>query len=195
MPEPRPTDQALLVMHAQPPITLMVADTTWIARIAEAIAAARAAGIPVIYVAIGYRPGHPEIPADSPLHAQLAATPGFIRGESNSFHPDIAPEPGDIEVITSRTGAFTGTDLELILRAAQAHRLVLTGISTGGVVLGTLVAALDRDFEVTVLSDAVTDANPETHAALLAHFAAGAPWKADVVPTAEWAARVSGSAS
>ena len=102
------------------------------------------------------------------------------------MHPKVAPRAGDIVVNTVRVSAFTGTDLDQILSSQRIDDLVLTGISTGGVVLGTLIGALERDFRVTVLSDACIDANPDTHRALLEHFAAGAPWSASVMTAQSW---------
>jgi nicotinamidase-related amidase len=180
------TGQGLLVMHAQPPITAMVEDTTWLTNIASAIAAARSADIPVIYIAIGFRKGHPEVVPGTYLAEQLSGTGAFIKNVSNAFHPSIAPEEDDVTIDTSRISAFSGTELSRVLRAKRIDHLVLTGISTGGVVLGTALSALDRDLKVTILNDAVTDASPQTHDAVLQHLAAGTPWKARVIQTREW---------
>ncbi|MFC9835544.1 cysteine hydrolase family protein [Rhodococcus sp. NPDC127530] len=177
---------ALMVMHVQPPLTDMVEDDSWIERIADAIGAARAADVLVIYVVVGYRAGYPEFPANDVRLQQLEPGQLFIRGSSDAVHEKVATRVGDIVVTTVRVSAFSGTDLEHILKSQNIDELVLTGISTGGVVLGTLVGALDRDFRVTVLSDACADANPSTHQALLDHFAAGAPWSASVIPTQSW---------
>jgi nicotinamidase-related amidase len=50
---------ALLVMDVQQGIVERYAeDTGYLPRLAEAIAAARAAGIPVVYVTIYFRPGY-----------------------------------------------------------------------------------------------------------------------------------------
>ncbi|MFI5082988.1 MAG: hypothetical protein ACHQCE_18105, partial [Streptosporangiales bacterium] len=54
----------LLVMDVQRGIVERFADDPgYLQRLADAITAARAAGVLVVYVTIGFRPGHPEISA------------------------------------------------------------------------------------------------------------------------------------
>ncbi|WP_370466733.1 cysteine hydrolase family protein [Streptacidiphilus sp. PB12-B1b] len=48
--------------------------------------------------------------------------------------------------------AFTGSELEVVLRSPGAIRLVLAGISTSGVVLSTVREAADRGYRLTVLA-------------------------------------------
>ena len=62
---------ALLVMHVQPPLTDMVDDDSWIDQIADAITAARAANVPLIFVNVGFRAGYPEIPPNDVRLQQL----------------------------------------------------------------------------------------------------------------------------
>ncbi|MFN7104625.1 MAG: cysteine hydrolase family protein, partial [Pseudorhizobium sp.] len=49
--------------------------------------------------------------------------------------------------------AFAGSRLELVLRSQGINTLMLTGISTGGVVLSTALEASDKGYAPTVLSD------------------------------------------
>lgn len=44
----------------------------------------------------------------------------------------------DVIVLKKRASAFTGSDLEIVLRSNDIDTLVLTGIATGGVVLSTV---------------------------------------------------------
>ena len=83
------------------------------------------------------------------------------------IHPAVAPGPDDVVVVKKRVSAFVGSDLEVVLRSLDATSLVLTGISTSGVVLSTLRQAADLDFGLTVLSDACADPDPEVHRVLL----------------------------
>jgi nicotinamidase-related amidase len=110
--------------------------------------------------------------------------------ESNpatDIHPAVAPQPGDIVVTKRRVGAFTGSDLEVVLRAQDIHHLVLTGIATSGVVLSTLRAAADMDYRLTVLADCCTDGDDEVQRVLLTKVF---PRQAAVLTAAEWAATV-----
>jgi nicotinamidase-related amidase len=88
-------------------------------------------------------------------------------------------------VVKRRVSAFTGSDLAVILRARSVRTLVLAGIATSGVVLSTLREAADRDFGLTVLSDACADRDAEVHRVLLEKVF---PRQADVVTVDDWAA-------
>ena len=47
----------------------------------------------------------------------------------------------------------TGSNLEVLLRGMNINHIVLTGVSTSGVVLSTAVEAADKDFQITILAD------------------------------------------
>jgi nicotinamidase-related amidase len=70
-----------------------------------------------------------------------------------------------------------------VLRGLGVDSLVLTGIATSGVVLSTLRQAADLDYDLTVLSDACADGDPEVHRVLLEKVF---PRQAAVVTTAAW---------
>ena len=89
----------------------------------------------------------------------------FESGGSD-IHADVAPKDGDIVIMKHRVSAFTGTDLEMILRANEIDTLVLFGIATSGVVLSTLVDAADRDYRLTVIRDCCADTDAELHSCL-----------------------------
>ncbi len=86
-------------------------------------------------------------------------------------------------VTKRRISAFTGSDLEVILRAQNIRHLVLTGISTSGVVLSTLREAADKDYRLTVISDCCADREEEVHRALLQQVF---PRQADVIGLEDW---------
>jgi nicotinamidase-related amidase len=80
--------------------------------------------------------------------------------------------------------AFSGSDLDVLLRGAGADTLVLSGIATSGVVLSTLRQAADLDYRITVLADACADRDPEVHRVLLEKVF---PRQAVVTTADEWA--------
>jgi nicotinamidase-related amidase len=132
------------------------------------IGAARAAGVRIIYVTISFRPGHPEVSPRNVAFSNLK-TPGLVEegDPKTEIHPDLAPKPGDIRVTKRRVSAFTGSDLEVILRANGIETLVFAGIATGGVVLSTVRQAADADYGLIVLSDCCADRDPEVHRCLM----------------------------
>ncbi len=46
-------------------------------------------------------------------------------------------------VVKKRVSAFTGSDLDVVLRAGEVDSLVMAGIATSGVVLSTLRQAAE----------------------------------------------------
>ncbi|ROO91340.1 nicotinamidase-related amidase [Actinocorallia herbida] len=176
--------QALLVMDVQRVVVARFPDPAYLPRLQEAIAKARAAGLPVIYVTVGFRPGYPEVAPQNRMFGGLKRMPSAPDPALSDVHPDVAPEPGDPIVVKRRVSAFSGSDLDLLLRAQGITHLVLTGIATGGVVLSTLREAADLDYTLTVLADACLDADPEVHTVLTTKVF---PMQADVMDTATWA--------
>ncbi|WP_405839962.1 cysteine hydrolase family protein [Streptomyces sp. NBC_01518] len=176
--------EALLVMDVQRVIVDRYPDPDYLPRLRKAIETARANGVRVIYVTVGFRPGAPEISPRNKLFGRLAGvTLPAAAAQANEIHPDVAPGPDDILVTKRRVSAFAGSDLDMVLRANDIDHLVLTGIATSGVVLSTLRQAADLDFTLTVLSDACLDNDPEVHRVLTEKVF---PMQAEVTTVADW---------
>ena len=155
---------ALLVMDFQPEIISGLDATSAIANTRKVLDAARSAGMPVAFVVVGFRPGYPEVSANNKGFAAIKTSgrlvnPGVIA--------ELAPIEGEPVVTKRRVGALYGTDLPVILSAFGANHLVLTGISTSGVILSTTRLAADMDFAVTILADCVGDSDAAVHDFLL----------------------------
>ncbi len=178
---------ALLVMDVQRGIVERFGnDRKYLQRLSQALTAARAAGIQVIYVTISFRVGHPEISARNRTFASIVESGGFAHDDpATEIHPAIAPKTGDIVVTKRRVSAFTGSDLEVVLRGLGVGTLVLAGIATSGVVLSTLRQAADLDYRLVVLSDGCLDADPEVHRVLTEKIF---PRQADIAAIADWSA-------
>jgi nicotinamidase-related amidase len=178
-------NSALLVMDVQRDIVDVADDGSgYLPRLRRAIDGARAAGVPVIYVVVGLRPGHPEVSTRNRVLTAAVRAGLFTEGEPGTeIHHDVAPQQGDIVVTKRRGSAFSGSDLDLVLRARAVDHLVLTGIATSGVVLYTLCQANDLDFGLTVLADACLDTDPEVHRILTEKLF---PQWADVIEVEDW---------
>jgi nicotinamidase-related amidase len=178
----------LLVMDVQQGIVDRYADPAYLERVSQAAAAARMAGIRVVYVRIGFRPGHPEISPSNRTFSASAASGTFDDGSpATQIHPAVAPLPEDLVVTKRRVSAFTGSDLDVLLRGLGTRTLILSGIATSGVVLSTLRQAADLDYALVVLSDACLDRDPEVHRVLTEKVF---PRQAEVLTVAEWAAQL-----
>lgn len=176
---------ALLVMDVQQEIVERFGDRAILKRLGQAIAAARAARMLVIYVKVEFRPGYPEVSPRNAAFSGIAASGGF--SPTSLVHPAIAPGPADVQVIKKRVSAFAGSDLELLLRAGDIGTLVLAGIATSGVVLSTLRAAADLDYRLVVLRDCCADSDDEVHRVLLDKVF---PRQAEVLDSQTWAGRL-----
>ena len=135
-----------------------------IANTAKVLDAARTVGIPVAYVVVGFRPGHPEVSVNNKGFAAAKAAGRLI---NPVVIDELAPIEGEPVVCKRRVGALYGTELPVILSAFEADHLILTGISTSGVILSTTRLAADMDYAVTILADCVADNDPELHEFLL----------------------------
>jgi nicotinamidase-related amidase len=183
--ETNKTNTALLVMDMQSAVLRMLPDASVIVgNVIKAIAHARVKKIPVLYVVVGFRPGMPEVSmSNKGFSAVKERLAGTNMEEWMKVDPSIAPLPGDILIIKRRISAFTGSDLEVVLRGQGVSHLILSGIATSGVVLSTLREAADKDYRMTVLADCCADADEEVHRVLTTKVF---PRQADVLPVEEW---------
>lgn len=177
---------ALLVLDMQGPfVANLPAERSFLEPIGRAIAAARAKAIPVIYVVVSFRPGMPEIGSTnqifSPFKERMHAAD---MQEFARIHPAVAPRAGEIVVSKLRVSAFTGSGLDVILKAAAIEHLVICGITTSGAVLSTVREAADKDYRLTVLADGCADKDAEAHRVLTASIF---PIQATVLQVDEWA--------
>jgi nicotinamidase-related amidase len=166
-----PISSALLVMDFQiMTINGYAVDAAGLlARTAGLIEAARQAGMMVMHVVVGFRAGHPEIsPQNLTFFTVVKKANLLVLGEADAaIHPAVAPEPGEVVITKRRASAFTGTDLDMILRANGIETLVLAGIATSGVVLSTVRHAADADYQIIVVEDCCSDKDEETHRVLV----------------------------
>jgi nicotinamidase-related amidase len=167
-----PVHTAVLSMDLQSGIISVYAPTNeeLVARAGAVLQQGRRAGLTVIHIKIGFRPGLPEIHERNLLLGSIKASPRhqqLFAGELGSIHAAVAPEDGDIVVTKSRVNAFAGTDLELVLRARDIDTLVLFGIATSGVVLSTALWAADADYRLFVIKDCCADLDETVHRCLI----------------------------
>ncbi|CAO3433789.1 isochorismatase family protein [Azospirillum doebereinerae] len=148
-------------------------------------AAARRAGLPVIYTKVIYdAAGHEggmfvkKIPA---LRAFTADNP------LGNFDARILPEPDDIVLVKHHSSAFFGTALSTILRTLECDTVIVTGCSTSGCVRATAVDGVSHGFRVIVPRECVGDRHPAPHDSAL--FDMNAKY-GDVLPVSEVMAHV-----
>ncbi|KAJ9221288.1 hypothetical protein DTO271D3_7634 [Paecilomyces variotii] len=163
--------KVLLVLDLQQGIiSRFPSSSRFLAQTAKTIDAAREKSIPVIYVTVNFRPGYPEVSSSNKMFAGVLASAGdaFVEGKPAVQIPsEIAPTEKDILVSKRRVSAFSGSDLDVVLRGLGADTLIITGIATSGAVLSTVRHAADQDFSITVLDDLCLDGDEEVHRVLV----------------------------
>jgi ureidoacrylate peracid hydrolase len=122
-------------------------------------AACREAGILVIHTAQETRADQSNrgIASDIVLaymKSHNMASGGIAAGsDAAKLSPRLKVEPGDIVLVKPRYGAFTGTDLDLILRAKGIDTVIIGGIATNVCCDTTAREANMRDYKVFFLGD------------------------------------------
>lgn len=136
-----------------------------VASAARVVAAARAAGVPVVFTRVEYVPGgadggvfYRKVPALAVLEAgsPLAA-----------FPDDPAPRASEVVITKQYASAFFGTSLASTLTALGIDTTIVVGLSTSGCVRATAVDAVQHGFVPVVVRDAVGDRDERPHEANL----------------------------
>ena len=140
---------------------------------ARAIAAARKAGIRVIFLKMGFRPDLSDMGSDDApnrvrhLHfgvGQPVKTPDGTEGRflvrdtwGTTIIPELGPAPGDIEIWKTRFSGFYETELDATLKTLGARQLVFTGCTTSICVESTVRDAMFRDYQCVLLRDCMAE--------------------------------------
>jgi nicotinamidase-related amidase len=165
-----PKSTALLLMDFQRMVvdSYAVDKEALLRRVKRLAATARTSGAMVIHVVVGFQPSYPEISGRNSIFSSLKAAGLLATGHpSAEIHPELTPQPGDTVVTKQRVSAFTGTNLDMILRSNNIETLLLAGLITQGVVLSTLRHASDMDYRAVVIADGCSDMDPEVHRVLM----------------------------
>lgn len=140
---------------------------------ARALEVARQAGLPVIYLKMGYRPDLSDLGAEGSVnrmrHLQfgvgqrMPAPDGsegriLIRGTWNTEIVDeLTAQPGDLVLYKTRYSGFYATDLHERLGAMAVKQLIVTGCTTSVCVESTVRDAMFRDYDCVLLADCLSE--------------------------------------
>lgn len=139
-----------------------------IANTAQALRKARAAGVPIGYVRVGFSQDYRECPPTSRLFQGAKKAGLFKLGTwGTEVHPALKPAPGDYDIVKHRVSPFYATNLEAILGANGVARIYTSGVSTSGAVLSLAKEGHDRDYEIVVLDDCCAALTDEQHASVI----------------------------
>jgi ureidoacrylate peracid hydrolase len=149
--------------------------------IKELLDAARRAGVPVVYLQMGYKPdlsnsggaGSPNSRKELAMH--LMTCRPELRGKlltegtwDFEIVEELKPLKGDLVVLKTRYSGFAGTTLDSLLRTRGIRYLFLAGIATNVCVESTLRDAYFLDYWPILIVDGTLQAGPaEMQAATL----------------------------
>jgi len=135
----------------------------------RAVERARAAGIPVIYVTVGFSKSYAEWPSDSPVFTEEGKRDGLLQLGTwgQEIHEALAPREDEVLVTKKRVSPFYATFLGVLLRTQGTEELLLCGVATDHVVMATARDGHDRDFRIKVLEDCCAAASQERHEAAI----------------------------
>lgn len=124
-------------------------------------AAARQAGVPVIFTNVVYEPGG----ADGGMFfRKVPALRAFTRGSPDGAFPDtLQPSANEIVISKQYPSAFFGTSLASTLHAMRVDTVMITGFSTSGCVRATALDALCHGFAPFVIREACGDRDDRPH--------------------------------
>ena len=108
--------------------------------------AARAAGVPVIYVIDQHEPDDEDL--------DVWTTHNVKGSKGAEVWPELTPHEGDTRVTKTTYSAFMGSKLDAVLDALGVDTLVLTGCLTEVGIAATAIDALQRGYAVQVPPDA-----------------------------------------
>ena len=137
------------------------------------VAAARSAGIPVIYTRYMYRPDYADgVILVKHLLPELKDAKALQAGTWDiEVVPELAPQDGDFVVDKNRPSAFYATSMETILNGLDVDSLVVCGVTTNCCVETSVRDASQRDFKTFVVQDAVAELDDERHQVALKSMA------------------------
>jgi len=146
-------------------IPLMPGHAERVKRAERLLAAARAAGVPVVFFQEVHRPSGVD------FGRELDGTEGVhcVEGRPGTdLEPSLRPLPDEFHIVKRRYSGFIGTDFEIVLRGLRASTLILVGGLTDVCVHYTFADAHQRDFYVRVVTDCVGGSSQYLHDAALA---------------------------
>lgn len=145
-------------------IDIMPGGSARIGRAEQILAAARNAGVPVIF----FQEVHRASGIDFGRELDGAEGIHCVDGHpSTELVESLRPREDEYHIVKRRYSGFIGTELEILLRALKAETLILIGGLTDVCVHYTFADAHQRDFYVRVVGDCVGGSSLARHTASL----------------------------
>ena len=149
---------------AETGIAVMPGHAGRVERSERLVAAARAAGVPLVF----FQEVHRRSGVDFGRELDGAEGVHLVEGQPGTdLEPSLRPRAGDIHIVKRRYSGFIGTDFEIVLRGLGVSTLILIGGLTDVCVHYTFADAHQRDYYVRVVADCCGGSSQYRHDAAL----------------------------
>lgn len=129
------------------------------------VAAARAAGVPVVFTGVVYAADGRD---GGRFFEKVPALRCFVAGSPlGRFAEGLDPGPSETVVLKQYASAFFGTSLASTLTSQRIDTVLITGFSTSGCVRATTLDAMQHGFKPFVVREACGDRDAGPHEANL----------------------------
>lgn len=124
----------------------------------------RKKGYDIVHIKLGAQ-------TSNPRHtAKINRKAGFIvpmDAEKGRFLDEVKPIKGELILPKTNGGAFTGTNLDFVLRNMDIDGIIVTGFLTDQCVLATAISGGDIGYDVLLVEDACAGTTKENHDAVV----------------------------
>jgi nicotinamidase-related amidase len=126
--------------------------------------ACRRKGYDIMHIKIGAQTSDPRHTAKINRKANFIVP---MEAEKGRFFDEVKPIKGELVFPKTNGGAFTGTNIDFVLRNMDIESIIVTGFLTDQCVLATAVCGADIGYDVLLVEDACTGTTKENHDAVV----------------------------
>lgn len=125
------------------------------------VAAARDAGVPIVWTNVEYEPGGAD---GGHFYRKVSALKVFDRGSPlGAFPPSLKPAANETVITKQYPSAFFGTGLGEMLTGRDVDCCVIAGLTTSGCVRASTLDALQHGFIPLLVPEACGDRDQSVH--------------------------------
>jgi nicotinamidase-related amidase len=126
--------------------------------------ACRKKGYDIVHIKLGAQTSDPRHTAKVNRKADLIVP---MDSEKARFLDEVKPAKGELVFPKTSGGAFTGTNLDFVLRNMDIESIIVAGFLTDQCVLATAISGGDIGYDVLLVEDACTGTTKENHDAVI----------------------------
>ena len=126
--------------------------------------ACRKKGYDIMHIKLGAQTSDPRHTAKINRKANFIVP---MDAEKGRFFDEVRPAKGELVFPKTNGGAFTGTNLDFVLRNMDIESIIVAGFLTDQCVLATAIYGGDIGYDVMLVEDACTGTTKENHDAVI----------------------------